>query len=354
MRRVTWLMATAATMLFATPAIAAPLCKGADAPMKVNVDAKRHTITVTVGPCRIAPIDNAMSMPGMMGGEASGVVDIKTNFLWPVSGYMRGFMLTLFDSTDKVLPQNTMHHLELVNFDRRQLLHNLAERVLGIGEETAGANVPGSVGIPLDRGTHMGLYIMWNNETNTDIDGVTLQLRMHYSPANMTPRPLAVLPFKVDVNLHPGLGDAFNLPKGGGERSAEFTVPVSGRLIGVGGHLHDFGRELRLEDVSSGKVLARVRAQRRADGTVTGVGHQLFGLWGRGSRLVPGRQYRLVAVYDHPDGAEVIAAMGIMGGIFAPDHIKEWPAVDKNDPGYIRDLLGAPMPAPEPASRKVP
>lgn len=351
---MTWWTAAAATILFATPAIAAPLCKGADAPMTVNVDAKRHDITVTVGPCRIAPMDVSMSMPGMMGNEASGIVDIKTNFVWPVSSYMRGFTLTLFDSTGKVLPQNTMHHLELVNFDRRQLLYNLAERVLGIGEETAGAKVPKSVGIPMDNGTHMGLYIMWNNETDTDIDGVTLQLRMHYSPANMTPRPLLVLPFKVDVNLHPGLGDAFNLPKGGGERSTEFTVPVSGRLIGVGGHLHDFGKELRLEDVSSGKVLARARAHRRPDGTVTGVGHQLFGIWGRGPRLVPGRQYRLVAVYDNPNGAAVMAAMGVMGGIFAPDHIRKWPAVNKNDPGYIRDLQGGSMRAHEHTAEKMP
>jgi hypothetical protein len=354
MRRVTWLTATAGTLLFATPAIAAPLCKGADAPMQVKVDAKRHDIIVTVGPCRIAPMDISMSMPGMMGSEASGVVDIKTHFSWPVSGYMRSFTLTLFDSTSKVLPQNTMHHLELVNFDRRQLLYNLAERVLGIGEETAGAKVPKSVGVPLDAGTHMGLYIMWNNETDTDIDGVTLELRMRYSPANMTPRPLEVLPFKVDVNLHPGLGDAFNLAKGGGERSTEFSVPVGGRLIGVGGHLHDFGKELRLEDVASGKVLARVRAVRRPDGTVIGVRHQLFGIWGRGPRLLPGRQYRLVAVYEDPKGAEVMAAMGLMGGIFAPDDMRKWPAVDKSDPGYIRDLEGVPLPARPPAPGKMP
>ena len=85
---------------------------------------------------------------------------------------------------------------------------------------------------------------------------------------------------------------------------------------------------------------------------MTGVGHQLFGIWGRGPRLVPGRKYRLVAVYDNPSGADVMAAMGVMGGIFAPDHMSRWPAVDKTDPAYIRDLEGAPLPERRPTAEK--
>jgi hypothetical protein len=49
-----------------------------------------------------------------------------------------------------------------------------------------------------------------------------------------------------------------------------------------------------------------------------------------------------------------MAAMGVMGGIFAPDDMRKWPAVDKSDPGYIRDLEGAPLPARQPAPGKMP
>jgi len=184
----------------------------------------------------------------------------------------------------------------------------------------------------------MGLYVMWNNHTDRDIEGVTLQLTMEYSPRNLVPRPTIVLPFKADVNIHPGAGDAFDLPPGGGSRSAVFTMEVSGRLIAAGGHLHDFGKELRLEDVATGKVLARVRADRKPNGEVTGVSHGLYGILGRGPHLVAGRQYRLVAVYEGSPTDSIRGAMGLMGGIFAPDDYAKWPKLDRTNPDYLIDL----------------
>ena len=124
-----------------------------------------------------------------------------------------------------------MHHMELLNFDRRQVLYPMVERVFGLGEETGSAKVPKSVGLPLDAGMDMGLYVMWNNHTAKDLEGVTLQLTIDYSPRNLVPRPTIVLPFKADVNIHPGAGDAFDLPPGGGSKSSVFTMEVSGRLI---------------------------------------------------------------------------------------------------------------------------
>lgn len=322
------------------------ICKGEDAPMRIVVDSSRHAVTITVGPCRLEPMDmSQMTMPGMqMEGEYSGKVDIQTRFLWPVSGFLRGFDLTILDSLGHKLPQHTMHHMELLNFDRRQLVYPMAERVLGIGEETQPAFIPKSVGMPITKGSHMGLYIMWNNETDTDMDGIYLQLRMPWSPPNMTPKPLAVLPFKLDVNLHNGRGDGFDFPTGVGSKISEFTVPIAGRLIGIGGHLHDFGKELRIEDAATGRVLARVVARRTADGHVTSVSHALFGVLGRGPHLVPGHTYRLVAAYDDPARKPIVGAMGVLGGIFAPDNMRKWPAVDFTNKDYLLDLGSIPPP----------
>lgn len=322
------------------------VCKGEDAPMKFIIDSARHEMVLTVGPCRIEPMDmSMMAMPGMqMGGEYSGKVDIQTRFLWPMTNYLRGWDLTILDSLGRKLPQRTMHHMELVNFDRRQLVYTMAERVMGIGEETDPAIIPKSVGLPLEKGTHMGLYIMWNNETDVDMDGIYLRLRMPYAPLNMSPKPVKVLPFKVDVNLHNGRGDGFDFAEGSGSKASEFTVPIAGRLIALGGHLHDYGKELRLEDATTGRVLAHIRARRKPDGEVISVAHKLFGIWGRGPRLVPGRTYRLVAVYENPAGKPIMAAMGVLGGIFAPDDMSKWPKVDFNDRDYILDLGDMPPP----------
>ena len=103
--------------------------------------------------------------------------------------------------------------MELLDFDRRQVLYPMVERVFGMGEETGSAKVPKSVGLPLDAGMDMALYVM-NNHTDTPIKGVTFQLTIDYSPRNLVPKPTIVLPFKADVNIRPGAGDAFDLPPG--------------------------------------------------------------------------------------------------------------------------------------------
>lgn len=326
------------------PARAGGGCEGPDAPLSTVVDSAHHTVVITLGPCRVPALgamrmDNMAGMAGMaMMSHGPGHEDVRVHFRWPASVWMRSFDLQLFDAQHHRLNQpTTMHHMELLNFDRRQLVYPMVERVFGMGEETSSAHVPKTVGLPLDVGSDMALYVMWNNHTDRALENVTFRLAIRYSPRNLSPRPTIVLPFKADVNIHPGAGDAFDLPPGGGSRAAVFTVGTSGHLLAVGGHLHDYGKELRLEDVRTGKVLARVRATRNPDGTVTGVTHGLYGVLGEGPHLLAGRPYRLVAVYEGSPADSIRGAMGLMGGIFAPDHYERWPRLDRNDPAYLID-----------------
>jgi len=47
----------------------------------------------------------------------------------------------------------------------------------------------------------------------------------------------------------------------------------------------------------------------------------------------------LTAVYDNPTGATIgNGAMGIMIGLFAPSDLREWPRVDRDNPGIRADL----------------
>lgn len=314
-------------------------CTGPEAPLAAVVDSAHKAVLISLGPCRVPAMGTAR-MPGMgMMMHGPGHEDVRVHFRWPADVWMRSFDLKLFDGAHHRLDQpTTMHHMELLNFDRRQLVYPMVERVFGMGEETGGATMPKTVGVPLDAGTDMGLYVMWNNHTERDIEGVTFQLTIRYSPRNLVPRPTIVLPFKADVNIHPGAGDAFDLAPGGGSRSALFTVGTSGRLLAVGGHLHDYGKELRLEDARTGRVLARVTAQRKPDGEVTGVTHGLYGILGSGPHLKAGRPYRLVAVYAGSPTDSIRGAMGLMGGIFAPDRYRRWPKIDRTDPAYLIDL----------------
>ena len=111
-------------------------------------------------------------------------------------------------------------------------------------------------------------------------------------------------------------------------------------LLGVGGHLHDYGVRVRLEDAESGKVLAEVVATRDSAGKVSKVSRKLFGVTGDGLKLKGDHRYRVVGEYENPTGQTLIrGAMAHMSGLFAPDDMSDWPKIDASNPDYRRDLV---------------
>jgi len=265
-------------------------------------------------------------------------------FKWPVDGWLRGYKLEVIDKDGNELPRRLMHHLIVVNYDRRQLLYQAAERLFGTGTESEDASVPATIGVPLKNGMTIGFYVAWHNDTGKDLDGVQLRMTMEYLPKNQNPRPLDVLPLYMDVNLTVGGTNTFDVPPGKSTKSYEFTIPVGGRIIGYGGHLHDYGTMVRLEDASNGKELAKVTATRDEKGNVLKVSRSLPGIKGAGIKLKANHPYRVIAYYDNPTG-EVIknGAMGHMSGLFAPDDISKWPAIDLSNPTFQKDMASLEM-----------
>lgn len=310
----------------------------------VTVDSARHEVIVVAGRW---DLPNMAAMAGMAGHShdlgASHDTPVQ-QFTWPVDGWFRGFRLEVRDQTGRVLPRRIMHHLIAVNYDRRQLLYPAAERLFGAGTETEDAAVPASIGVPLRSGTSLGFYVAWHNDTGEDLRGVQLTMVLEYSPRNLKPRPLDVMPLYMDVNLQVGGTNTYDVPPGRSEKAYEFTMPVGGRLIGYSGHLHDYGVMVRLEDVESGKVLARVRANRDASGKVSSLSRSLPGVRGRGTLLKANRRYRVVGVYDNPTGQVLRnGAMAHIAALFAPEDLAKWPAVDLADPAFQRDLASLEM-----------
>jgi hypothetical protein len=143
----------------------------------------------------------------------------------------------------------------------------------------------------------------------------------------------------MDVNLTVGGTNTFDVPPGKSAKAYEFTLPAGGRLLGVGGHMHDYGTRVRLEDAETGKVLTEVKAERTPDGKLVKVGRKLFGVSGKGLRLKANRRYRVIGEYDNPTGElRVKGAMASMVGLFVPDNMKDWPSIDPRDPVYRRDI----------------
>ena len=307
----------------------------AQVPVQVRVDSARREVVITAGPYRL-PANPAGAHEGMEHQPADLLVQ---EFSWPLTTWIRGFRLAIVDGGGRPLPRGLMHHMSMMNFDRRELVYPIVERLLGAGRETGDIVFPRTVGIPVAAGHRVGLYIMWDNQTGTEVPDAYLRLSIPWVSPRQVPKPVVALPFLVDVNfVFGGPTNAYAIPPGRSTRTYEFTVPLAGRLLAAGGHLHDYGASLRIEDMRSGKTIVRIRSKRAPDGRVLGMSRQLFGIYGRGPKLRPDRTYRLVVEYDNPTGAPAPHVMGSIAGLFVPDDIRRLPSIDPDDPTYRLDV----------------
>jgi hypothetical protein len=323
---------------------------------QVVVDSARHEIVVTMGPFKVAAMGDEADMAhgemahGTMpqhdrgatgqGMPAEHMAMPSTKifcFDWPVSGWMRGFRMSVRDASGAPLPRTMLHHVIGVNFDRRQLLYPVAERLIGAGTETGNIELPRSVAVPMKQGQEIGLYAMWHNETGKDLDGVYIRVAILWLPDNAGPPPIPVLPLYADVNFHVAATNAFDLPPGRSMHSFEFTLPTSGHLLAMSGHLHDYGHWVRLEDAETGDVIVGVQGELNDDGQIQGIEKKIFVL--RGKKLQAHHRYRVVAEYDNPTSDTLrLSAMAHMVGLFAPDDMSKWPKLDRSAADYQADV----------------
>jgi hypothetical protein len=328
-------------MLWSSLVAASLLAAGPGAPpasVTIAVDSSRHELTILAGPYDL-PNMPPMADHGMMDHGMSHDTPVQ-HFAWPVEGWFRGYRVDLVDAKGQPMPRQVMHHLIMVNFSRRQLLYSAAERLMGAGTETdEEISVPRTIGVPMSPGMKLGMYVAWHNDTGKDLDGVFLKVTMLWTPKNQNPQPVNSLPIYMDVNLTVGGSNTFDVPPGKSAKSFEFSLPVGGRLLGVGGHMHDYGVRVRLEDAETGKTLATVTATRDSAGKVSKVSRKLYGVSGDGLKLKADHKYRVVGEYDNPTGETLVrGAMAHMVGLFVPDDLAKWPRIDPADPTYQRDL----------------
>jgi hypothetical protein len=310
-------------------ATASPITIAAAQPtVRTVVDTAAQEIVISVGPIDIAPATPYTHHAA----EAYHVIQ------WPVSGWMRGYRVDLVDSAGRMLPRELLHHAGMANLARRQIVYPMAERVFAAAHETNPVVLPASLGLPLTADQAMVLYYALVNPGKTAITGATIQVRIRWADAGargMTD----ILPFYVNAKQETAASISFDIPAGRSTTSAEFTLPAGGWLRMLGGHLHDYGVELRLEDAESNKVLARVRGKRTADGRLVKVSRTRFVMKRRGLRLRANHRYRVVAVYDNPTGRAIPGgAMGFLAGAFIPENVGALERVEAGDATFARDV----------------
>jgi hypothetical protein len=106
------------------------------------------------------------------------------------------------------------------------------------------------------------------------------------------------------------------VPAGKSGKTGSVTVKYDGALIGVGGHMHNYGREIVLQDVTRKETVATLDAKVDAQGMLESIPVKLFAQEG-GYRFAAGDVLKVSATYDNPTGKLLHdGAMGIAVGYF--------------------------------------
>ena len=261
----------------------------------------------------------------------------------PTAGSMYGFRVELVDETGALVPPELVHHFNLIDPDHRELFLPIARRMAAAGRETGPTKLPWLLfGLPFVRGEHVIASAMLHNPTAVSYRGVRTRLIFSYTPASR-PWPIwEASPWQLDVAFPVG-DKSFDLPPGRSERSYEGSPAVPGKIVVIGGHLHDYGVSLELIDATTGEVIWRAQPVRDSAQRLVAIPiGKLYGWTRLGAHIVPEHRYRVTAVYDNPTGHLLEGAgMGVVAGLFVPDKGARWPAANPHDSLYVADLRHA-------------
>jgi hypothetical protein len=277
--------------------------------LDAKIDAAAHTITLRVGPMNLPARTSHVKMPQ------------PPDLIWtvPMDGWLLAYHPKLVDASGKAVPGTVLHHVAFWNENRADFLcPNKEEHIFGAGSEmTDWAEVPG-YGYRVAKGYKIRIETMVHNPTETSYDKSYLEVVIPFQGAGdsaAAPRK-NVYPAWMDVTSCGNSG--YDLPAGKSEKTGTVTVEYDGVLLGVGGHLHDYGRQVVLQDVSRKETVATLEAKVDEKGHLEAVPVKLFVQEG-GYKFGTGDVLKISATYDNPTGKLLHdGAMGIAVGYFVP------------------------------------
>ena len=297
----------------------------------VVYDRERGVVEFLIGPFELPATPHG----GDHGGHAGALLPPIATVEMPADVSVYGIEYDLVDAEGRVLPSHLLHHVNFIDPTSRELFLPISRRVAAAGRETGSVRMPWLLfGYPLRRGSPVVVAAMLHNETATDYSSVTLRYRLLASKPNRPWPLLSVYPFQMDV-LFPHGDKSFDLPPGRSVRSYDASPAIPGRVVAMGGHLHDYATRIAFEDVSTGDVIWEAAPKLTADGALYSI--PLGMLWRKfGARLHPERTYRVTVEYDNPTADTIPqGGMGVVAALFLPG--AAWPSADTTDPIYRAD-----------------
>src|SRR5437660_1612071 len=235
----------------------------------------------------------------------------------PMSGWLLAYHPKLVDESGNSVPGTVLHHVAFWNENRSDFLcPNKEEHIFGAGGElTDWAQIPG-FGYRVQKDDRIRVETMVHNPTTTSYDKAFLEIEIRYLD-DASPAPVRnFYPAWMDVASCGNSG--YDLPAGPSEKSGTVAVKYDGILLGVGGHMHDYAKQIVLEDASKKQTIATLKANTDAKGNLLSMPIETFYATG-GRPLSAGDQLKITATYDNTSGKLLRqGAMGIGVGYFVP------------------------------------
>ncbi len=270
-------------------------------------DAATHIITLRIGPMHLPANTSHMKMPQ------------PADLVWtiPMSGWILAYHPKIVDSYGAAVPGTVLHHVAFWNENRSDFLcPNKEEHIFGAGGElTDWASIPG-FGYRVEKGDQIRIETMIHNPTPTSYEQVFLEISIPYLD-DATPAPVkSFYPAWIDVGVCGN--SSYDLPPGPSKKVGSVPLKYSGILLGVGGHMHDYGQQLTLESSSAKEPVATLPARVDEQGHLLGIPVVTFFQTG-GLRLSAGDKLTVTSTYNNPTGKLLRGgAMGIVVGYFVP------------------------------------
>jgi len=276
-----------------------------------QVDSASHTITLREGPMTLPARTSHIKMPQ------------PPDLFWsiPIDGWLLAYAPHLVDARGNAVPGTVLHHTAFWNTNRADFLcPNKEEHIFGAGSEmTNWAEIPG-YGYRVQKGDKIRIETMVHNPTDTSYEQVYLEVKIPYADGSSDSAAASavksVYPAWMDVQSCGNSG--YDLKAGKNENSGSVTVKYNGILLGVGGHMHDYAKQITLEDATRKEKVVTLDAKLDEKGQLLSIPVVTFFDRG-GYKFTAGDQLKITATYDNTSGKALPAgAMGIVVGYFVP------------------------------------
>jgi len=275
--------------------------------LRVSDDAAVHTYRMRVGTLNLPAHTDHMA--------ATQLEDV----IWtvPFDGWLTAYHPRLVDARGAAVPGRLLHHVAFWNASRSDFLcPNKEEHIFGAGGEMNDWPALPGFGYRVHKGDRIRVNTMFHNPTATNYPQVWMEVTMEYKPAGGPDPVKSVYPTWFDVQRCGNSG--YDLTAGENVTTGDFALKHSGMLLGVGGHMHDYGTLLELRNESRSEVVATLRATLNPQGQIQSVPIVTFAERG-GYPLQAGEKIKVTAHYDNKTGKPLPdGAMGIVVGYFLP------------------------------------